>query len=77
MTYPARASIDGLAGADSGTRAPEGAATGNATDKSLRASGRTCTRCGYLIDAEQPARRRANGEYIHDTCPGDWSLPTE
>lgn len=31
--------------------------------------GETCGRCGQAIGSGQDARRRASGDWVHETCP--------
>ena len=40
-------------------------------DHAAHAEGELCTRCGRLIEAWQPARRRGSGQgtWVHDMCP--------
>jgi len=38
-------------------------------DNEAHAPGTTCARCGAVITAGQDARRRADGEWVHDLCP--------
>jgi hypothetical protein len=38
-------------------------------DHSAYAPGRICVRCDRVIDAGQPARRRGESGWAHETCP--------
>jgi hypothetical protein len=38
-------------------------------DNAATAPGRVCELCGSVITAGQPARRRADGWWIHEACP--------
>jgi hypothetical protein len=38
-------------------------------DHSAHAAGRMCPSCGRTIQAEQPARRRGETDWVHDVCP--------
>jgi hypothetical protein len=40
-------------------------------DHAAHAAGELCARCGRLIEAWQPARRRGSGHgtWVHDMCP--------
>lgn len=38
-------------------------------DNAATAPGKICELCGELISARQEARRRVNGEWIHEACP--------
>jgi hypothetical protein len=38
-------------------------------DNEAQAAGMICGRCGAVIAAGQGARRRADGEWVHDVCP--------
>jgi hypothetical protein len=44
-----------------------------AEDQTAHVTGKTCMRCGHVIEASQPARLRGpgRGEWAHDTCPAD------
>jgi hypothetical protein len=33
------------------------------------AAGRDCPRCGSAIEADQPARRVGDADWVHDICP--------
>lgn len=71
MSNPGGLDMAQLAGADAGTRVPEGPPTGGAQDQSLHAEGHECFRCHATFGADTPARRTASGEVIRDTCPAD------
>lgn len=38
-------------------------------DNAASAPGKICELCGAVIRAGQEARRRVNGEWIHEACP--------
>jgi hypothetical protein len=38
-------------------------------DHAVHAAGRTCMRCGHVIEANQAARLRGSDDWVHDTCP--------
>ncbi len=38
-------------------------------DNEAHAAGMACARCGAVITAGQDVRRRADGKWVHDTCP--------
>jgi hypothetical protein len=38
-------------------------------DNEEHAAGQVCGRCGMVISAAQEARRRADGRWVHETCP--------
>ena len=42
---------------------------GQADSNAATAPGKTCQLCGAIIKATQEARRRVNGEWIHEACP--------
>lgn len=37
------------------------------------APGQICERCGQVITAEQDARRRLDGQWVHEECPPNLS----
>ncbi|MBV9208090.1 MAG: hypothetical protein JO037_22430 [Actinobacteria bacterium] len=39
------------------------------SDNEAHAPGRTCERCGAVIAPGQEARRRADGQWVHEICP--------
>ncbi len=41
----------------------------NPEDNEAHAPGGVCPRCGAVIGAEQDARRRADGQWVHEVCP--------
>lgn len=45
----------------------EGPAT---SEHAAQAAGETCGRCGDAITGGEAVRRRAGGDWIHETCPG-------
>ncbi|HEX3492628.1 MAG TPA: hypothetical protein VHU92_25010 [Streptosporangiaceae bacterium] len=45
--------------------------TGNGADHFSHAKGRICRRCDREITARQPARRKGEDGWVHDTCPPD------
>jgi hypothetical protein len=40
------------------------------SDNEAHAAGKACGRCGAVITAGQDARRRADGQWVHEVCPG-------
>jgi hypothetical protein len=38
-------------------------------DNEARAPGQICGRCGAVITADQDARLRADGRWVHEVCP--------
>jgi hypothetical protein len=44
-------------------------AESEADSNRLRADGETCRRCGKLLAPGQDARRRLDGQLVHETCP--------
>jgi hypothetical protein len=38
-------------------------------DNAAHAAGKICVRCDQQIDADQAARRRISGDWVHETCP--------
>lgn len=38
-------------------------------DNEAHAPGTTCERCGSVITAHQNARRRPDGQWVHEVCP--------
>ena len=40
-------------------------------DNEAHAPGQVCARCGRVITANQDARRRPDGQWIHEVCPPD------
>ena len=34
------------------------------------AVGQSCARCGHPLDNHNETRRTANGDYVHESCPG-------
>lgn len=38
-------------------------------DNEAHAGGKVCERCGAVITPGQNARRRADGEWMHEVCP--------
>jgi hypothetical protein len=39
-------------------------------DHAAHAAGQTCARCSRSIEADQDVRRRAFGDWAHESCPG-------
>jgi len=39
------------------------------SDNEAHAPGKVCVRCGAVITAGQDARRRADGQWVHEICP--------
>jgi hypothetical protein len=39
--------------------------------------GQICARCGRVMTAEQDARLRADGRWVHEVCPPASSQPSE
>lgn len=60
LGFPAGSPGSGLAGTDS-------ASPGSAGHEA-QAPGRQCARCGCEISAGQPARRRADQDWVHGDC---------
>jgi len=46
--------------------------TGNGADHFSHVNGRYCQRCDREITARQPARRKGEDGWVHDTCPPVW-----
>jgi hypothetical protein len=40
-----------------------------AEDHAVHAGGETCGRCDQLMRADQNARRRIRGDWVHENCP--------
>ena len=38
-------------------------------DNAAHAAGKICVRCDQQIEADQAARRRISGDWVHETCP--------
>jgi hypothetical protein len=38
-------------------------------DNEAHAAGKVCARCGAVISASEDARRRADGQWVHEICP--------
>jgi hypothetical protein len=38
-------------------------------DNEAHAPGEECARCGKVIQPDDDARRRADGRWVHETCP--------
>lgn len=38
-------------------------------DNEAHAPGQVCERCGQVITAQQDARRRPDGRWVHEECP--------
>ncbi len=38
-------------------------------DHSAHAAGKTCARCGRLIEASHDVRRRVFRDWVHESCP--------
>jgi hypothetical protein len=47
----------------------------DAEDNEAHASGKVCGRCGAVITANQDARLRADGHWVHEVCPPDPRTP--
>ena len=47
----------------------------DAEDNEAHASGKVCGRCGAVITADQDARLRADGRWVHEVCPLDLGPP--
>jgi hypothetical protein len=39
------------------------------SDNEAHAAGKVCARCGAVIGPGQDARRRADGQWMHEICP--------
>jgi hypothetical protein len=39
-------------------------------DNEAHAAGKVCERCGTVIAPGQDARRRPDGQWVHEICPG-------
>jgi hypothetical protein len=63
LGFPAGAPGSGLAGTDSVSPGPDRRAGHEA-----QAAGRRCARCRREISAGQPARRRADRDWVHADC---------
>jgi len=50
-------------------RSPEPNQNGSADSNAATAPGKICELCGAIIRADQEARRRVDGEWIHEACP--------
>jgi hypothetical protein len=51
--------------------APRGAGDSDQwADNEAHAVGKVCARCGAVIAPGQDARRRADGQWMHEICPG-------
>ena len=48
---------------------------GDIDDHWARAFGAPCTRCQQLLEETDYARRRANGEWVHERCPVRYEPP--
>lgn len=46
--------------------------TGNGADHFSHVKGRVCQKCDREITARQPARRKGEDGWVHDTCPPAW-----
>ncbi len=46
--------------------------TGNGADHFSHVKGRVCQKCDREITARQPARRKGEDGWVHDTCPPVW-----
>ena len=46
--------------------------TGNGADHFSHVKGRVCRTCEREITASQPARRKGEDGWVHDTCPPVW-----
>lgn len=46
--------------------------TGNGADHFSHVKGRICRKCDREITARQPARRKGEDGWVHDTCPPVW-----
>jgi hypothetical protein len=55
--------------AQGGEHSPAQDQGGMADSNAATAPGKTCDLCGATIEAGQQARRRVNGEWIHEACP--------
>ena len=63
LGFPAGAPGSGLAGTDSVSPGP-----GQRAGHEAQAAGRRCARCEREISAGQPARRRADRDWVHGDC---------
>jgi hypothetical protein len=41
----------------------------DAESNEAHAAGQVCERCGQVITAQQDARRRTDGRWVHEECP--------
>jgi hypothetical protein len=46
--------------------------TGNGADHFSHVKDRVCQKCDREITARQPARRKGEDGWVHDTCPPAW-----
>jgi hypothetical protein len=60
LGFPAGSPGSGLAGTDSGRP--------GSVSHEAQAPGHQCARCGREISAGQPARRRADQDWVHGDC---------
>jgi hypothetical protein len=65
LGFPAGAPGSGLAGTDSVSPGPESPGPDRRGAHEAQAAGRECARCGREISAGQPARRRADRDWVH------------
>jgi hypothetical protein len=46
--------------------------TGSGADHFKHVEGRVCRKCDREITGQQPARRKGEDGWVHDTCPPVW-----
>ena len=63
LGFPAGEPGSGLAGTDSVSPGPD-----RRGGHEAQAAGHRCARCGHEISAGQPARRRADRDWVHADC---------
>jgi hypothetical protein len=80
LGFPAGSPGSGLAGTDSpspgsaarvqraGRHGPGGRSRAESDGHEAQAAGQHCARCGREIGAGQPARRRADQDWVHADC---------
>lgn len=62
----------GVAAGEHGDFTDGSRGTGNGADHFSHVKGRVCRTCDQEITASQPARRRGEDGWVHDTCPPAW-----
>lgn len=69
MTVPINFNPNQMLPAQGSEHSPELNESSQPDTNAATAPGKICDLCGRVISANQEARRRVNGEWIHEACP--------